>query len=122
MNCEIHQTLVDNGSSIDLLYIETFGKMNIGKDKLRLIKIPLIGFGGKNIIVEGAIQLPVTMGGTRSNNVYGWFLRCGLPFYLQFDRGKTFFKLHQSSTSTYALAIKFPTVDQPKEDNIQPGK
>ena len=71
MNCEIHQTLVDNGSSIDLLYIETFGKMNIGKDKLRLIKIPLIGFGGKNIIVEGAIQLPVTMGGTRSNNVYG---------------------------------------------------
>lgn len=29
-NCEIHQILVDNGSSADILCMETFRKMNIG--------------------------------------------------------------------------------------------
>lgn len=36
--------------------------MNIGKDKLKLIKISLMGFEGESVIVEGAIQLLVTIG------------------------------------------------------------
>lgn len=61
-NYEIHRILLDNRNFADILYMESFRKMNIGKDKLKLIKIPLMGFEGESVIVEGAIQLPVTIG------------------------------------------------------------
>lgn len=32
-NFQVYRILVYNGSSADILYIETLGKMNIGKDK-----------------------------------------------------------------------------------------
>ena len=52
---------MDNKSSADILYMETFGRMNIYKDKLRPIKTLLMSFEGESVIVEGAIQLPVTI-------------------------------------------------------------
>lgn len=47
MICHIHQILVDNGSSAVIFYMEIFRKINVGKDKLRPIKTPLKGFGGR---------------------------------------------------------------------------
>lgn len=61
-NYEIHRSLLNNKNFADILYMESFRKMNIGKDKLKLIKIPLMGFERENMIVERAIQLPVTIG------------------------------------------------------------
>lgn len=61
-NYEIHRSLLDNRNFANILYMESFRKMNIGKDKLKLIKIPLMGFEGESVIAEGAIQLPVTIG------------------------------------------------------------
>lgn len=52
---------MDNKSSGDILYMETFGRMNIDKDKLRPIKKLLMSFEGESVIAEGAIQLPVTI-------------------------------------------------------------
>lgn len=60
-NYQVHRILVDNKSSVDILYMKIFGRMNIDKDKLRPIKTLLMSFEGESVIAEGAIQLPVTI-------------------------------------------------------------
>ena len=40
------RVLVDNGSSVDILYYPTFQQMRLGRDQLRPVCSPLIGFGG----------------------------------------------------------------------------
>ena len=46
----IHQILIDNRSSIDILYMPTFQKMMILKEQLRPFTSPLVSFtGDKNI-------------------------------------------------------------------------
>ena len=38
------RVLVDNGSSVDILYYLAFQQMKFGKDQLRLVNSPLAGF------------------------------------------------------------------------------
>ena len=40
------RVLVDNGSSADILYYPAFQQMKFGRDQLRLVYSPLVGFGG----------------------------------------------------------------------------
>ena len=43
------RVLVDNGSSVDILYYPAFQQMRLGRDLLRLVCSPLIGFGGMKV-------------------------------------------------------------------------
>jgi hypothetical protein len=45
----IGKVLVDNGSSADILFLETFEKMNLSQHMLHPPEYPLQGFGGKPI-------------------------------------------------------------------------
>ena len=38
------RVLVDNGSSADILYYPAFQQMNLGRDQLRPVNAPLVGF------------------------------------------------------------------------------
>ena len=58
----MHQILIDNGSSADILYYPAFQQMMIGKERLIPTNAPLVGFGGTKIYPLGAITLPVTIG------------------------------------------------------------
>ena len=40
------RVLMDNGSSADILYYFAFQQMSLGRDQLRLVNSPLVGFGG----------------------------------------------------------------------------
>jgi hypothetical protein len=42
----IRRVLIDNGSSTDIIYLMAFQQMKIGKDQLRPIETPLVGFAG----------------------------------------------------------------------------
>lgn len=53
---------MDNGSLADILYVAVFNKMNIEREKLRLIRTLLIGFGGEILIPLGSIDLSVIIG------------------------------------------------------------
>lgn len=44
--------LVDTGSSVNILYLDIFKKLNISQDKLQLIKTPLSGFIGDSVKAE----------------------------------------------------------------------
>jgi hypothetical protein len=58
----IKKVLVDNGSSVDILFLKTFEKMNLSQHMLHSPGYPLQGFGGKPIKPDGKISLPVTFG------------------------------------------------------------
>ena len=53
---------MDNGSSADILYYLAFQQMRFGRDQLRLVCSPLIGFGGMKVQPVGTITLPVVAG------------------------------------------------------------
>lgn len=59
----VKKILIDNGSSVDILYHSAFKRMNLGDRKLQDAKdIPLYGFTGNEVRVCGIIDLPVLFG------------------------------------------------------------
>ena len=44
-----HRVLVDNGSSVDILYYPAFQQMRINKERLVPTSAPLIGFEGTKV-------------------------------------------------------------------------
>lgn len=119
-NCEIHQILVDNGSFANILYKDTFGKMNIRKDKLGLIKIPPMVFGGESVIVKGAIQLLVSIEEAlvQVSSIVD-FLVIDCPFFYNMIVGRPFLNSIKPVMSTCALVINFPVgsrVDKVREE------
>ena len=58
----MHQVLVDNGSSADILYYPTFQQMRIDKERLIPMNTPLVGFGGTRVFPLGMITISITVG------------------------------------------------------------
>ena len=58
----IRRVLVDNESSTDILYYPAFQQINLGRDQLRPVHSPLVGFGGIKVQPVGTISLPVVVG------------------------------------------------------------
>ena len=61
-NYTTRRVLVDNGSSADILYYPAFQQMRLGRDQLRPVNSPLVGFGGMKVQSVGTISLPVVVG------------------------------------------------------------
>ena len=61
-NYTTRRVLIDNGSSADILYYPAFQQMKLGRDQLRPVCSPLIGFGGMKVQPVGTITLPVVVG------------------------------------------------------------
>ncbi|XP_019194876.1 PREDICTED: uncharacterized protein LOC109188702 [Ipomoea nil] len=58
----VRRILVDTGSSVNVLYLETFTKMGLIREQLNPVKTPLAGFTGDSVEAEGSITLPVEIG------------------------------------------------------------
>ena len=56
------RVLIDNGSSANIIYYTAFQQMRINKELLRLVNVPLIGFGGMKVLLVGTISLLVMVG------------------------------------------------------------
>ncbi|VFQ95927.1 unnamed protein product [Cuscuta campestris] len=59
---DIARVLVDTGSSVNILYLETFQKLRCCRTQLEPLKTPLSGFTGDTVEAEGSIVLPVELG------------------------------------------------------------
>ena len=58
----MHWVLVDNGSSVDILYYLAFQQMRIDREWLTPTNAPLVGFGGTRVFPLGAITLTARAG------------------------------------------------------------
>ena len=58
----IEKIIVDNGSSINLIYWNCFEQMSITHNQLKRASLPLYSFTGETVLVVGSIRLPITMG------------------------------------------------------------
>ncbi|XP_057505527.1 uncharacterized protein LOC130788840 [Actinidia eriantha] len=109
-NFNIQRILVDNGSSVDILFISAFNKMKMGLDKLHLFHSPLVGFGGNTTHPLGWIKLPVTLG-AEPHQITLWqdFIVVDCPSSYNAILGRPTLGGAKAITSTYHLKIKFPT-------------
>ncbi|XP_030924206.1 uncharacterized protein LOC115951026 [Quercus lobata] len=104
------RVLVDNGSSADILYYPAFQQMRLGRDQLRPVCSPLIGFGGMKVQLVGTITLPVVVGSypqqiTKEVN----FLVVDCTSSYNAIIGRPTLNSWKAITSTYDLSVKFPT-------------
>ncbi|XP_074355606.1 uncharacterized protein LOC141695252 [Apium graveolens] len=61
-NCPVMRVLVDNGAFVDILFHDTFIRMGYNESQLAPSDAPIYAFNHMECKVEGAIQLPVTIG------------------------------------------------------------
>ena len=61
-NYDVYWVLVDNKSSVDILFYDAFVRMNLYSKLLIKRNTPLIGFLGTMILVEGIISLTIIAG------------------------------------------------------------
>ena len=104
------RVLVDNGSSVDVLYYLAFQQMNLGRDQLRLVYSPLVGFGGMKVQPVGTITLPMVVGAHPqqvTRNVKFLVVDCSSSYNAII--GRPTLKSWKAVTSTYHLSVKFPT-------------
>ncbi|VFQ77367.1 unnamed protein product [Cuscuta campestris] len=59
---DVARVLVDTGSSVNILYLETFQKLRLCRTQLEPLKTPLSGFTGDTVEAKGSIVLPVELG------------------------------------------------------------
>ena len=54
--------LIDNGSSIDIIFTSAFDKMGTGREKHEPVNAHLRGFSGEKVLPLGSVQLVLTLG------------------------------------------------------------
>ncbi|XP_030923261.1 uncharacterized protein LOC115950151 [Quercus lobata] len=109
-NYTTRRVLVDNGSLIDILYYPAFQQMRLGRDQLRPVCSPLIGFRGMKVQPVDTITLPVVVGLypkqiTKEIN----FLVVDCSSSYNAIIGRPTLNSWKAITSTYHLSVKFPT-------------
>ena len=58
----IHRVLIDNESSIDIIYLPAFQQMKLDKKRIKPFTSPLVSFTGDKIIPRGIVTLIVITG------------------------------------------------------------
>ena len=105
-----HRVLVDNGSSIDILYYPAFQQMRIERKRLVPNNAPLVGFGGTKVYPLGAIILLVTVGDYSQQITKDiTFLIVNYLSAYNAILARPNLNSWKAVTSTYHLMIKFPT-------------
>ncbi|XP_011069645.1 uncharacterized protein LOC105155468 [Sesamum indicum] len=102
--------LIDNGSSVDIIFSDVLRKMDLGGVRLKPVRTPLVGFGGNEVIPEGVIELPMSLGEEpKRKTCMVPFLVVDSPFTYNVVLGRPRLNKFRAVVSTFHLKMKFPT-------------
>ena len=100
---------MDNGSSVDIIYLSTFQQLKVDLKKLRPFESPLISFSGDKVYPRGIMTLMVVASSypfqvTNQHN----FLVVDSPSSYNVIIGRPTLNSWIATMSTYYLKVKFP--------------
>ena len=104
------RVLVDNGSSVNIMYITAYQQLRLDLKKLGPFKSPLVSFSGDRIYPKGIISLLVTARthpAQVTKHVDFFIVDC--PSSYNVILGRPTLNRLKAVTSTYCLKVKFPT-------------
>ncbi|KAL2244179.1 UNVERIFIED_CONTAM: hypothetical protein Sindi_0535900 [Sesamum indicum] len=107
-NYKVHKGLIDNGSSVDIIFTSVLRKMDLGEQKLKPVRTPLIRFGGSEVVPEGLIDFPVSIGDEpRRKTCMVQVFVVDSSFAYTVVLGRQWLHMFRAVVSTYHLKIKF---------------
>ncbi|XP_074315428.1 uncharacterized protein LOC141651625 [Silene latifolia] len=105
-NCTVRKTLVDTGSSVNLIMLETLKTMGFDKENLIKKSVPLVGFSGETAHLVGEITIPTYIEGV--NKLVRYLVIEG-PTTYNVILGRPWLHQMKAVPSTYHQCLKFPT-------------
>jgi len=105
-NCEVQRILIDTGSSVDLIFLDTLVRMGISKKDIKGAPSPLVSFTSETSMSLGTITLPVTSQGVVKMIEFTIFDR---PAAYNIILGTPWLYKMKAVPSTYCQCVKFPT-------------
>ncbi|XP_050278345.1 uncharacterized protein LOC126719883 [Quercus robur] len=114
--------LMDNGSSVETIYLSAFQQLKLDPRRLHLFDSPLVSFNEDRVYPKGIMTLTMTVGThprqlTRQLD----FLVVDCPSSYNVIIGRPTLNRWKAATSTYYLKVKFPTendVGEVKGDQV----
>ncbi|PKA56066.1 hypothetical protein AXF42_Ash015551 [Apostasia shenzhenica] len=108
--CDVHRTLVDTCSSVDILYLCAFNEMGVGPCKPLPRSMTISSFSGDVYRLAGYATLRVALEeGPRRREKEIDFIIMDAPSGYNAILGRPAMAAFQMITSTYHLCVKFPT-------------
>ncbi|XP_074270705.1 uncharacterized protein LOC141594595 [Silene latifolia] len=105
-NCTVRKALVDTGSSVNLIMLETLKTMGFDKENLVKKSVPLVGFSGEIAFKRGEITIPTYIEGV--NKLVRYLIIEG-PTTYNVILGRPWLHQMKAVPSTYHQCLKFPT-------------
>ena len=115
-NSNVHRLMVDDGSDVDILYLDAYNRMGLTETALSSAASLLYRFIGDHVILKDTTKLATTVG------EHPWvsivvidFFVVDCPSTINGIIGRPLLKALKAITSTYHLTIKFPTAKGTRE-------
>ncbi|XP_072146539.1 uncharacterized protein [Setaria viridis] len=130
-NWALGKILMDNGSSADIMFANTFDKMELNRNLLQPSDTPLYGFGGKVIHALGKISLLVSFGAVQNVRIEHISFDVVEMYYPYFGIfGREFLNKFEAAIYQAYLCMKMPTLhgvitifgDQGDGRNLERGR
>ena len=114
--------LMDNRSSVDIIYLPAFQQLKQDPKRLCPFESPLVSFSGDRVYPKGIVTLTVTVGAqSRQLTCQLDFLMVECPSSYNVIIGRPTLNRWKAATSTSCLKVKFPIdngVDEVRGDQI----